>query len=238
MTVIGAALAVLIAAGGGLYWFLRDDAPEAVSLDAAASGVAGADAAASASPEGVEGTWVVDTSSGSFDFETATGTFVGFRVQEELSRIGATTAVGRTNDVTGTAEIEGTTLRAARFEVDITGITTNDDRRDDKVQEALDGDRFPTATFALTEPVDLGPAAAEGGPVSVTVPGELTIHRVTHDVEIALEAQMVGSTIVVVGSTDVVFSDYGVKVPSASIVLSVDDHGVLEFQILLVKEPS
>ena len=49
----------------------------------------------------VEGTWTIDAETGDFDFETATGTFAGFRVNEELAGIGADTAVGRTGAVTG-----------------------------------------------------------------------------------------------------------------------------------------
>lgn len=39
----------------------------------------------------------------------------------------------------------------------------------------------------------------------------------------------------VVGSTDVLLSDRGVEVPQSQIALSVEDHGVLELQLLLVK---
>ena len=49
-----------------------------------------------AATTGIAGTWTVDTSIGEFSFEDSTGTFVGFRVQEELCGIGSTTAVGRT----------------------------------------------------------------------------------------------------------------------------------------------
>ena len=80
-------------------------------------------------------TWTVNTSVGEFSFEDSTGTFVGFRVQEELSWIGSTTAVGRTPAVTGTITFDGTTLTAATIEADMTAIMTNDSRRDDAVQE-------------------------------------------------------------------------------------------------------
>jgi len=50
--------------------------------------------------------------------------------------LGSTTAVGRTPDVTGTVTIEGTTVTAATIEADMTSITTNDSRRNDKVQSA------------------------------------------------------------------------------------------------------
>lgn len=227
---IAAVVVALVAASAGLFWFLRDDAPDAVSLDAATSGVEGGGDGGTAA-EGIDGRWEVKPSS-DVDFETASGTFVGFRVQEELSRIGSATAVGRTGDVTGSITIDGTTLTDASFEVDMASIRTNDSRRDDKVQGALDTGTFPTATFELAGPVDLGAEAATGGPVKVDAPGTLTVHGVSKTVTVPLEAELVGSTIVVVGSIEVVFSDFGVEAPTAPIVLSVEDRGILEMQLL------
>lgn len=225
-----------LAAGAGIWWFLRDDAPAEVSLDAAREGVAdtpdGGDAAAA---EGIEGTWAVDPATASSDPDATTGTFVGFRVQEELAGIGSTTAVGRTGDVVGTIEIEGSTVTAASFTADLTTIRTNDGRRDRRVQDALETSAHPTAAFELTQPIELGPGAAEGVPQTATAVGELTVRGVTQPVELAVEAQLVGATIVVVASTDLTFSDFGVAVPRAPIVLSADDHGVLELQLHLTR---
>ena len=184
---------------------------------------------------GVAGTWVVDTETGEFDYESATGTFAGFRIEEELASIGSTTAVGRTGDVAGSMVIDGTTVTEASFEIDLSTITTNESRRDDNVQRALETGQFPTATFTLVEPIELGDAAASGEAVSVTAVGDLTIHGVTQRVEFPLEAQLVQDTVVVVGSLDITFADYGVEVPDAQIVLSVEDHGILELQLLLTK---
>jgi polyisoprenoid-binding protein YceI len=236
--ILAAAVLAVALVVGGVWWYLRDDAPAEVSLDAAVESAADDSSGSSGSAEtdgGVEGDWTVDTETGEFDYDSATGTFAGFRVEEELSSIGSTTAVGRTGDVTGSATIEGTTVTAATFEVDLTTVTTNDSRRDDRVQEALETDAFPTATFALTEPIDLGDAASTGEAVSVTAVGDLTIHGVTRPAEVAIEAQLVDGTIVLVGSVDVAFSDYGVEVPSSPVVLSVDDSGVVEMQLLLVR---
>ena len=181
--VIGGDVALIAPVAVGLWWFLRDDAPDAVSLDAAVGAVANSSGAASAA--GLAGDWTVDTSVGQFSFEDSTGTFVGFRVSEDLSRIGSTTAVGRTPAVTGTMSIDGSTLTAANIEADMTALTTNN----------------------------------------------LTVHGVTKSVEIPLEAQLTGDTIVVVGSLPVMFSDYGITAPTAPIVLSVDDHGTMELQL-------
>src|SRR5918995_4763707 len=240
---IGAAVIALVGAGaGGVWWFLEDDAPAEVSLDAAVESVAGADSgsdsadgSATGTVDGIEGSWVVDTETGEFDFESATGTFAGFRIEEELAAIGSTTAVGRTGDVTGSITIEGSALTAASFDVDLTTITTNQSRRDDRVQDALETADHPTGTFTLTEPVELGEGAASGEPVAVAAVGDLTIHGVTRQVEIPLEAQLVDDTVVVTGSLDITFSDFDVDVPDSQVVVSVEDHGVMELQLLLTQ---
>jgi polyisoprenoid-binding protein YceI len=226
--------AVVVVVGGiGLYLFLRDDAPAKVSLDSAKESVSSTTGGNTDSGD-LDGAWVVDTTSGEFDFESATGSFVGFRVQEELAGIGSTTAVGRTNSVTGSLDIEETTANSADFTVDLTTLTTNDSRRNDRVQGALETGEFPEATFTLTEPIDFGDAAKAGEKTTVTATGDLTIHGVTKSVDFQLDTQLVDGTIVVVGSTDVTFSDYGVQAPTAPIVLAVEDHGTLELQLLFV----
>lgn len=238
-------VAVLALAVGGIWLFLRDDSPPEVNLDTAAKGVkttttVGGSPTASGGGDGtgsIDGTWKVDTTSGAFDFESATGTFVGFRVQENLARVGSNTAVGRTNAVTGTMKIEGTKVTGADFTVDLTKLTSNDPSgfRDKRIQEALGTDQFPNATFALTAPIELGPKAADGSEVKVTASGDLTIHGVKKPVQFPLQAKLVDGTVVAVGSIDVKFADFGVAVPSAPVLLSADDHGTLELQLLLTK---
>jgi len=236
-------------------WFLREDAPDGVSLDGATAGLAGGSittaapgggvvqASSSTSPAGaapattavpdagVSGTWAIDTGIGTFDFENSTGTFVGFRVKEQLRGVGDVTAVGRTPKVSGTMRIDGTRLVAVDVTADLTALVTNDSRRDGKARGALDTARFPTARFVLTSPVELGPDAAAGKPLTVEASGELTIKGVTRPVRFPLQAKLERDTVVVVGSLEVVFADYGVEVPSAPIVLSVQDRGPLELQL-------
>ncbi|QYG92233.1 YceI family protein [Iamia sp. SCSIO 61187] len=237
---IGAVVIVALV-GAGVWWFLRDDAPAEASLATAVESVEEGTATTEASEttddgaSAVAGTWTVDTETGDFTYESATGTFAGFRIDEELAAIGSTTAVGRTDAVSGEVTIEGTTVTAASFEVDLTTITTETSMRDRVVQDALETEAFPSATFALTEPVELGEAAATGEAIEVVVAGELTIHGVTRPAEIAVEAQLVEGTVVLVATTEVTFADHDVEVPSSPAVLSVDDHGVLEAQILLVR---
>lgn len=236
--VIGVLAVAVVAAA--VWWFLRDDAPETTNISDAAAQVTttagpGDQSGAAAADGDVGGTWNVDTSIGEFSFEDSTGTFAGFRVAEELSGVGSTTAVGRTPEVTGTLEIDGTTVQAATITADMSALTTNDSRRDGRARDALETDQFPEATFTLTSPIELGAEAASGEPVAVDAPGDLTIHGVTKPVTVPLDAQLVDGTIVVTGTLDVTFSDYGVELPTAPIVLSLDDNGQIELQLFFTR---
>jgi polyisoprenoid-binding protein YceI len=214
--------------GFGLWWLvLRHHAPAAVSLGRATAGVSGQGATSD-----VSGTWKVDRTITNAD---GTATFAGFRVNENLVGVGATTVVGRSPAVDGTVTVDGTTITAAQFTVDLTAITSNDSRRDPRIQDALDTSRYPTATFVLTDPIDVGSVPAQGQQISVAATGDLTIHGVTRHVTVDLQAQLENNVLVVVGSAPVTFSDFGVKAPSAPIVASVDDHGTIELQLYLTK---
>ncbi len=232
----------LLAVGIGVYVFFATDDPPEVDLDATVAELGETDSTIPnedvVPPEDVvaEGVWTIDASSDSVGFEDdVTATFVGFRVEEELVSIGSATAVGRTPGVTGELVIEGTELASAEVVADMTGIKTDRSQRDSRVQSALETEEFPTATFVLTSPVDLGQDAIDGEPVTVDAEGELTIHGVTETVTIPLDAQLVEGRVVVVGQVEISFSDYGVEAPTSGSVLSVSDEAIVELRLIFVK---
>ncbi len=248
LLIVGGVVGLIAVVGiGAVIWFLTRSAPEEVSLESAVEDVRSETTAApaeepsgddaetttttTAAAAGIEGVWAVDTSIGEFSFEDATSSFVGFRIKEELATIGATEAVGRTPTIEGQLTIEGTTVVEVTVTADMTDIVTETSRRDSRVQSALSTGDFPNATFALTEPFDIGRELGDGDQFAVTAVGDLTITDVTKQIEIPLEAQVVGDVVVVVGSVDIVFADWNVEVPSAQVVLSVEDHGPLEMQL-------
>ena len=233
-------VAVLAVVGvAALVWYLNQPVPEEVSIEAAIEDVAttvpGPTTQPATDTNGLNGVWSVDTSIGEFSFEDATSSFVGFRIQEVLATVGATTAVGRTPVVAGSFVLTGTEVTETLIEADMTAIVTNASRRDRAVQRALDTGTFPTASFTLTAPIDLGAIPPDDEPVSATAVGELTIKDVTQPIEILLEAQLVGDLIVVVGAAEITFADWGVEVPTAPIVASVEDQGVLELQLFFIR---
>lgn len=242
----GLSMAAVLVAGVafGLIYFFGGTEPAEVDLDATVNAVtpttAGDSGAATSTSTGstpgdVNGQWSVDTTTGTFSFEDATATFAGFRVEEELARIGAATAVGRSPEVSGAITIDGTTITSAEVAVDLTAIVSDESRRENAIREALNTSQNPTATFVLIEPIDFGEVPAEGVTVSATATGDLTINGVTRTVEIPLEAQVTGESILIVGSTNVIFADYEIETPSAPVVLSVADEGTIELQLWLVR---
>ncbi|MDW3220143.1 MAG: YceI family protein [Acidimicrobiales bacterium] len=237
------ALAVVVFA----VWFLffKDDAPDAVDLgdandqldaDLAASGDGdGGEDGDGPVPTGIDGVWAVDDEIGTFDFETASGSFAGFRVAEELT-IGETTAVGRSGGVTGSVTIDDGQLVGADVTVDMTSIVSNDPRRESAIRRAINASEFPTATFTFDGGVDVSAIEPGGDPQSFTVEGELTVGGVTNPVTFAIDANVRDDGFgVIVGSTELVWEDFDITPPSASIVVSVADEGTVEFQLIVAR---
>jgi len=231
LTIVAVAILVVLVAGGGYglwYLFLRPAGPAAVSSESLVlpSAVASSPLAAG----GLPGTWNVDTSIGSLS--DSSDSFVGYRVQEQLANIGANTAVGRTPNVTGSLTITGTQLTAATITADLTALQSDDSHRDGQlVNQGIETGTFPTATFTLTSPVDLGADPTNGQEIDVTATGTLNLHGVTKTVQIPLKARLAGSIIEVVGSLPIAFSDYGIQAPTSFAVLSVSDQGTMELQL-------
>lgn len=261
---MAAAVAVVAVAAvgfGGWYFLIRGDEPPPVNLAdavaAASSATATGDSntantatptteatesatgSATASAEGatdgaaaggdLSGTWTIDASNSE--------TFVGYRIEEELAQIGSATAVGRTSDVTGTLEFDGTTITAVEVTADLSTLTSDDDRRDGQLQrQALESSTYPEATFALAEPITIEGDPASGEPITATAVGDLTIHGVTNRVELALEGQLTDAgQVVVVGSTPILLADYGIEQPESMMVLSVSDEATMEMQLIFVR---
>ena len=217
-------------------WFLifRDTAPPEASLDDAIGSVSSTTIAAGSSDGSLDGTWTVDTTVGGGVLDD--GSYVGYRVQEELATIGAKTAVGRTPALTGSFMFSGTTLATAEIVADVTQLTSDDSRRDGAIRrQALETTTFPEASFILTSPVDLGTDPAGGATFTAEASGDLTLHGVTRAVTVPISGQLVGDTVVVVGGLEIRFDDYEIDKPTAGIVLSVDDVGEMEFQLFLTK---
>jgi polyisoprenoid-binding protein YceI len=218
-----APVVLIVLAVGGTWLYInviRDDPPERLSLEDASSDTTGATGDGGSSTE-VEGEWTIGA-----------GSIAGYRADEV--RLGQSLeAVGRTEDVTGTMTISGTTVEEASFEVDLTTLESDESLRDGQVQgRILETEQFPTATFELTEPLDLGEVPADGEPVSVEATGDLTIHGETQSVTFTIDAQVDGDTIAANGLVPMTWADFGIDDPSGG-PNAVEPEGEMEFLLVL-----
>ncbi|HTH05119.1 MAG TPA: YceI family protein [Ilumatobacteraceae bacterium] len=160
---------------------------------------------------------------------------VGYRVQEVLFGVD-TTAVGRTNQVQGTLTVDGTQVTGVDFTVDVASIQSDESRRDSQFRgRVMSADQFPTATFVLTQPIELGVTPTDGAEVTTQATGDLTLRGVTNSVTFDVTAKQENGLIGVQGSIPVVFNDYGISNPSNGGIQTEDD-GLVEF--VLVFEPA
>ncbi|MRH28460.1 YceI family protein [Microbacterium sp. SYP-A9085] len=174
-------------------------------------------------PAAVQGAWRV-----------ADGSYAGYRIHEVLNGAEAT-VVGRTDTVNGMLTVDGDTLTAASFTVDVASITTDQGSRDSYFRSTtMQTFRYPTATFTLTEPVAAAPAPRLGAKHTVAATGDLTLAGTTRSVTVTLDAVFDGERAQVAGSIPITLADYGIHAPSLGFV-RVDDAGAIEFSLTLVR---
>jgi len=92
----------------------------------------------------------------------------------------------------------------------------------------MDTAKYPTATFRLTKPIDLGATVDSTGPVPVSTTGDLTLHGTTRNVTVPLTAQRNNAGIQLSGQIPVTFAEYGIPNPSIGSFVTTDDHGQAE----------
>ena len=242
--IIGLVVGLVVVVGAAWFFFIRSDAPPPVALDDAIAAVsddtsdaevpegetttttgapettAAPETTTAAAPsDGLDGEWLVDQSI----------SFAGYRIGEELASIGTVTAVGRTGNVDASLEFAGSVVNDLSVTVDMTSLESDRSTRDSALRtRGLETNDFPTATFTLTEPIDLGSVPEEGATFAATAVGDLTLHGVTNSVSMDLEGSLVEGVVVVVGSTDVTLTDYDIEAPTGFSVLTIEEVGTIE----------
>jgi polyisoprenoid-binding protein YceI len=226
---IPAAVVLLLVVGGPFVYinFISKDAPERLTLppaqssDATVPGVAGTALAGPAA--GLDGKWTV-----------AGGSQAGYRVKEVI--FGQDNeAAGRTNRVTGEFTLSGTTVQAATVTVDMTSLSSDEDRRDSQVRgRIMSTGTFPTSTFTLAQPISVPSIPAENVDSKVQANGQLTLRGVTRPVVADLQARRTGGKIQVAGSIPIKFDDWNIPNPSSP-GITTQDNGLVEFLLTFTK---
>ncbi|MGH9001748.1 MAG: YceI family protein, partial [Acidimicrobiia bacterium] len=203
---IAVPVAAVLAFGGSWAYveLIRDDAPAKLTLEGSGEPATSATTGSGTSDAaGVDGTW-----------KATAGSEAGYRVDEVLLGRNAT-AAGRTEDVTGELVIAGTQVSDATVTVDMTTVTSDESRRDNQFRgRIMNVATYPTSTFKLTQPIDLGDLPADGEKITVPATGQLTLHGTTKTITVDLVARRNGATIEVNGTIPIVFAEWNIPNPS------------------------
>lgn len=219
-------LGLALTAGPWAYInFIKDDAPDALSLDQAPTDTAASGSVAATALTDVNGEWKV---------VSGTDSVVGYRVKEIL--FGQDTeGVGRTKDVTASLTIANNSVTAGTFTVQMDTIMSDAAKRDNQFNNRImDVNTYPTSTFTLTTPIALPDNALSGDVITAKATGDLTLRGTTKSVTFPVEAQVNGNTFTVVGSIMIVFDEWNIPAPGIP-GITVDPQGLLEFSLVFTR---
>ena len=210
---VAGVVVALVAGGYAVLALTGDDAPPPPRLE-------GAPAQEGAAPAGA-GRWHPVAPAGSF---------VGYRVDERYLGVGVRTAVGRTSAVTGSVTVSGDRIEGADLRADMTTVRSDQARRDDSLRSrAIETDRYPAARFTLAGPVAIAARARQAK-------GALTLHGRRAAIAVTVRGQRLsGGRLELVGSAPIRFATFAIEPPSVAGLVTVSDHGLLEFRLVLAR---
>lgn len=238
-TLVALPLAAILALAIGIafWWFaIRSDAsplddplPIPTSLLTSATPAAEPGATAAPTEAATEGqVWTIVAGESEADY------YVG----ETLASIGVpSTANGKTSDITGTFYLNAASdaldaSQTSSFTVDLTTLASDEDRRDRRVQDALETSQFPAATFTVESVSGLTTPIADGATAEFQLTGTLDLHGIQRQVIWDVEATRQQNVISAIATLDFNFSDYDISPPNIGGFVSVQDNGTLQAVII------
>jgi polyisoprenoid-binding protein YceI len=167
---IGGGIAIVVVILAGLISrraLVGGPAPDPFALPPAS-----ADAQTTSGASDPTGTWRVDD-----------GSTAGYRVDQIV--VGTrSTITARTDRVSGSMTIAGSSVTSAAFRVELTDLATNDSQR-----EAFGAADQPRAELQLTEPIEIGELPALSATTDHPATGDLSFHGVTRSVTFTVSAR-------------------------------------------------
>lgn len=237
-TIVILAVVVVVALGaigGYAYYFsgLRS-APKPLALASPKASATPSSAPSSSPSSALAGTWTVGQ-----------GSLAGYRVREQfVGQSSPHEAVARTSGVSGglTIRQSSSALQATdiNFTAQLGGLQSVDQvagynvsQRDRFVSRSLDVQQFPDASFKAGA-VALPATAGDGQDVTLSVPGQLTIHGVSKDATATVKARASGSRLDLAGSAPATMTDFGISPPQAPFTTS-ESKVTIEFTLVLAR---
>ncbi len=171
----------------------------------------------------------------------ADGNEARYLVREELVGIDFPyDAVGKTSAITGTIVLDakGALVSAeSKFSVDVTTLKSDRANRDRYLKTAaLETNTYPTVNLAITALRGFPAVLPAAGALTFDLVGNLTVRTVTRPVTWHVTATVNDGEWTGTARTAFKFGDFGMPVPSAFMVMKLEDNLRLEYDFHFVRD--
>jgi polyisoprenoid-binding protein YceI len=160
--------------------------------------------------------------------------------EEELSGVGANTAIGSTNTIQGAFlfDADGNPIPCSTIYVDVRTFESDSSRRDNFLRgNTLQSDQYPLAEFMVTSIEDFT-MPADGEETTFTLVGNFTLHGVTKTMAWTVTASKDGKTLTGSAKTQFDMADFDIEKPIVGSVLSIEDTIQLEIDLVATDSAS
>jgi polyisoprenoid-binding protein YceI len=236
---LAAIVVVAVVAGAGWWFFVREDAEPKTNSQAITDDLrtAVATAAASESPAASGETPAASGSGLAFTIlpEQSEATYLA---GETLANVGLpSTAKGVTNEITGVVYLteDGWNLdpdNETKITVQLANLKTSEERRDNRVRDALEVTTFPEATFVATSVSGVDQALPIDQEHTFQLTGMMTLHGVEREVTWEVKARREGNILTALATINILYADFGITPPNIAGFVSVDDNVTLQMDIV------
>ena len=246
--IVSLAVVLLVSGGAGWYFFIRQDneaqkaaAPITDAVRAAAASPAASPSAApsptSAAPASTAAPQAAAAASnlaGTSYTIIESQSLAWYLAPEKLASLPTSSvAKGTTNDVKGQFNFSASGLDPARpttFTVGLKTLKSNESRRDDRAQGALETSKFPSATFTAKTLTGI-PKEFTATDSVMQMAGTLDLHGVKQDVVWELKVKKDGDIVSGLGTAKFKYTDFGIRKPDIGGFVSVEDEVTLQIQL-------
>ena len=239
---VSLAVVLLVVVGAGWYFFIREN-NEVQKEAAAITDAVRAAAAASTAPSATAG-----ASSTTAPARAAASSTIGgarysiiegqslawYLAPEKLASLPTSSvAKGTTSDVKGEFNLVAAGLDPAKpttFTVGLKTLKSNESRRDDRAQTALETSKFPSATFTAKTLTGM-PREFTATDSVMQLVGTLDLHGVQKEVTWELKVKKDGEILSGLGTVKFKYSDFGIRKPDIGGFVTVEEDVTLQVQL-------
>jgi len=172
---------------------------------------------------------------------TAEEEFFGGAVTQLGKELGFFTTIGVTQEVNGQLTLNlgsPLTLESGEITVDISQLTSDDDRRDGRIREKfLESARYPIATFVATSIEGAAESYEDGQEFTFQLLGDMTIREITKPATFEVTASLTEDTITGVATTQLLITDFGFDPPDMSGMFTVQNEVLVTVNLTARETP-